>query len=175
MDGKLFLVRHLLLLRDRLVTFDAPFVQNERVVDLDRLRGTDRQTHTHTHADTCERYASVTSLVAHAICALYGGWAASPRWTAAAAAAGVLIKNSRQLLTMSRDNALFRFLQEGLPRSIVVSQRDSRKVGLRRALALGLPATQSTLMITAAERVWSPFALGRLLRGAAHPRTWILS
>ena len=44
------------------------------------------------------------------------------------AAASALVQNSQRLLSLSKDNALFNVLQEGLPRSFVVSQRDSRKV-----------------------------------------------
>jgi len=39
LDGQLFHIRHLLLLRNQLSRFDAAFVQNERVVDLGRLQG----------------------------------------------------------------------------------------------------------------------------------------
>jgi len=46
------------------------------------------------------------------------------------AAATALMRNSGRLLSLSKDNSLLRFLQEGLPSSIVVAQRDSRKVSV---------------------------------------------
>jgi hypothetical protein len=108
LDGQLFQVRQLLLLRAQLGAFDAAFVQTARSVDLDRLRGPPG--------------ASLAGLVhlradsQHSCRACIG-------------AAGTLLQNSRRLLSLSSDNALYRFLQEGLPKSFVVAQRDSRKVG----------------------------------------------
>jgi hypothetical protein len=108
LDGQLFQVRQLLLLRAQLGAFDAAFVQTARSVDLDRLRGPPG--------------ASLAGLVLlradsqHSCRACIG-------------AAGTLLQNSRRLLSLSSDNALYRFLQEGLPKSFVVAQRDSRKVG----------------------------------------------
>jgi len=113
LDGQLFHIRHLLLLRNQLSRFDAAFVQNERVVDLGRLQGAPQ--------GAIERAVHVW--IANAV----APDRAALRY-AFLAAATALMRNSGRLLSLSKDNSLLRFLQEGLPSSIVVAQRDSRKV-----------------------------------------------